>query len=315
MNQTSHDYYDHPVFSPHRLRLMTPAITTLSDTLHRWLWTGCTGGFVTGSARIGKTTAMLTLLSTLRTRGGSGIPTEYVSIPVRDQRTVLSVFRNLCWSAQLPVKERDRTDHLSERYVHYLVDRAVEARCQYIVLIVDEMQHLVANQFNAFAELYDTLRLLDVTLMVVFVGNDQESTGLLEQVETSRYAHIRGRFFTQSLTYRGLISKEQVEVCLQQYDDMRYPLDGPTYTEFFLPQAVEGGWKLASLSSNIWRIFRHYQSNYQIESWGMQYFTAAVNTLLTDFLTYHGIDEFDDEMMHECIRMSGLVTGLVTERA
>lgn len=312
MSEPPCDYYDHPVFHPSRLRLHTPAMATLSDDLHRWLWTGCTGGYITGEARIGKTTAILALRSTLRTRGALPIPTEYVSIPMRDQKTVVSVFRNLCWSAKLPVKTNDRADHLSDRYVHYLIDRSVESKCPYVVLIVDEMQHLVASQFNAFAEIYDTLRLIDINLMVIFVGNDQESNSLLEQVETSHYAHVRGRFFTQSLKYRGLASKEQVKDCLRQYDALRYPDDGHTYTAFFLPQAAENGWQLASLSADLWRIFHEYQSAYHIESWGMQYFTAAINTLLTDFLAHHGIEAFDDDMVHECIRMSGLVPALVT---
>jgi len=311
MKQPAHDYYDHPVFHPNRLRLKTEAMKKLNEDLHRWLWTGATGGLITGGARVGKTTALLELSNRLYTRAKVAVPAYYVSVPDRDQRTIVSVFRHLCWSANLRVKRNDRADHLADRYVHFIVDKAVETGCSNAVLIVDEMQRLVASQLNAFAELYDKLLLLDVSLTVIFVGNDPECWRLIEQIETSQYAHIHGRFFTQGLSIQGLTSKAQVQSCLNQYDKLHYPENGPAYTEYFLPEAAKNGWRLSSLSSDIWRVFSSYKKDYQVESWGMKYFTATINTLLSDFLPHHGVEQFDDDMVHECIRISGLVPSLV----
>ena len=311
MRQGPCDYYDHPVFYTDRLRLATPARKALIDDLHRWLWTGATGGLIIGAARVGKTTALLSLADDLRTRDNVPVPVYYVSIAHRDQRTVLSVFRQLCWSVNLRVADRDRADHLSDRFAHYLADQSVERRCRYAVLIVDEMQRLSPLQFGPFAELYDKLRLLNIALMVVFVGNDQECADLIVHIERPRYAHIYGRFFTQRVAFRGLTSRQQVETCLSQYDTLRYPAEGPTYTAYFLPEAVQAGWRLVSLSGDIWRIFHTYQTTHRIDAWGMQYFTATVNTLLTDFLPHAGVESFDDDMVHECIRISGLIPSLV----
>lgn len=311
MGQPHIDYYDHPVFHPNRLRLETPAMKRIGEEVHRWLWTGATGGAIIGAARVGKTTALRALVSQLRTRGNEPIPSHYVTIPNRDQRTILSIFRQLCLSAKLRVTPRDRADHLADRFVYYIADRAVEADCQYAVLVVDEMQRLWPAQFNPFAELYDKLSLLDINLTVLFVGNDQECQHLFEQIEQPAYAHIRGRFFTHSTAFPGLTTKEQMKGCLAQYDHLRYPADGPTYTAYFLPDAVQDGWRLTVLSGAMWRVFREYQKNYHITSWGMQYFTAAVNTLLIDFLPRYGVEDVDDELLHECIRISGLVPDLV----
>ncbi len=52
MEQSNHDYYDHPVFNPNRLRLKTEAMKKLNEDIHRWLWTGATGGLITGGARV-----------------------------------------------------------------------------------------------------------------------------------------------------------------------------------------------------------------------------------------------------------------------
>ncbi|WP_070988551.1 ATP-binding protein [Halofilum ochraceum] len=311
MDRSARDFYDHPVFQHDRLHLETPAIQGLRDELHRWLWTGATGGLILGAARVGKTTAVRTLASQLRARDNTPIPVYYVSMPLRDQHTVMTVFRQLCWSVGLRSANHDRADHLADRFLHYIADRAVESDSRYAVLIVDEMQRLTPLQFGPFAELHDRLRLLDMALTHFFVGNDQESSELLEACEQPRYAHIHGRFFAQRTTFPGLTSREQVHFCLSQYDRLRYPADGPTYTGYFLPEAEQQGWRLASLAGDLWRVFREYQTAYAIDSWGMQYFVATVNTLLTDFLADLGVEAFDDEMVHECVRISGLVPALV----
>lgn len=301
----------HPVFDPNRLYLETPAINQLSDTLKRWLWIGATGGVILGASRAGKSTALRTLASRLVTRDGTPIPVAYIQTPSRDQRTIMSIFRALCWGAELRVQPRDTADHLSDRFLHYLADRACDAQCHQTVLFVDEMQRLVPTQFQAFAELHDKLWWLGIRLTVIFVGNDQESDDLLQTVTTRDYAHIRGRFFTRTASFQGLTSKADVEACLAQYDTLRYPTGGPTYVEYFLPEAVKSGWRLASLSRDFWRKFQEYNKTYQIGAWGMQYFTATANTLLTDFLPVYGVDQFEDEMLEQCIEMSGLVPSLV----
>jgi len=303
--------FDHPVLEPLRLRFETPAMKQLSEELHRWLWTGATGGLIYGTSRVGKSIAVQMLATQLYTRGKVKIPVYYFSLHGRDQRTITSVFRNLCYDANLRVTNRDPADHLSDRFVHYIADKAVEANCRNAILIVDEMQRLRLNQFDPFAELYDKLLLLDISLTVIFVGNDPECWTLVEQIENPKYAHIRGRFFTQGIQFLGLTSEKQVKSCLSKYDKLRYPENGPTYVEYFLPEATRKGWCLASLSGEFWRVFREYQRNYHIESWGMKFFTSATNTLLSDYLVRYGIDNFDDDIMHECIRISGLIPNLV----
>lgn len=307
-------YYEHPVFDPLRLHLHTPAMTRLADEAHRWLWTGITGGLIYGAARTGKTTAVDGLAAQLHTRGNVKIPVYRISVPRRDQSTVMSIYRHLCWSVHLRESPRDRADHLSERLIHYIADRAVEAECQQAVLVVDEMQRLHVEQFDAFAELYDNLKRFEnppVLLTTLFVGNDPECWDLVEHIQQPRYSHIRGRFFTQGIEFLGLTSIKEVEHCLAQYDTLRYPADGPTYTENFLPDAFIKGWRLASWSSDIWRVFRSYQQSYHIRSWGMQYFTTAINALLTDYLPRSGVEQFSDEIMHACIALSELVPSLV----
>ncbi len=311
MKTAQADYYDHPVFVAEELHIQTQAMKRMSEVVHQWLWNSTTGGLILGTPRSGKTRSVRSLQHGLYTRGKVFVPSYYIGIPPRDKSTITSVFRQLCLGEGLRVTRRDVADDLSDRYISYLYDKSTEHNCRDAVLFVDEMQRLVPRQFNAFAEVYDKLTPMGVNLMVVFIGNDQESSDMIKVIQSRKFAHIHGRFFTQGYTFRGLTSKDEIYQCLNQYDKLRYPRKGPTYTAFFLPKAVKKGWKLASISSDLWRVFRVYQKNYDIDSWGMKFFTITVNTLLADFLPAYGVEAFNDKMVHESIRISGLIPSLV----
>ncbi|TNE95041.1 MAG: ATP-binding protein [Gammaproteobacteria bacterium] len=307
------DYDNHPVFKHNEVFLETAPFTELKNKLHQWLWTGATGGVILGSARSGKSMAceQLATKPLLWTRGNIAIPTYYLSIAKRDKPTIRAIFRLLCSRYSLRTAPTDRTDDLSDRFIHYLTDGAAQAQCSRVVLIVDEMQRLTMEQFGPFTELYDRLRLLGLSLLVVFVGNEQESNKTLRMITHSEYAHLRGRFFIHGHHFSGLRTREDVEQCLAQYDRLRYPDEGPTYTEFFVPEAFRTGWRLASLSGILWRVFRQYQKNYQIPDWGMQYFASTVSVLLRDYLSKNRVELCDEDMIDACFQVSGLVASPV----
>ena len=308
---TSELYYEHPIFNPLSLHLDTPMMHEIHDEITRWLWTGATGGVIYGAARSGKTTALVNIGKKLRLRSGQLIPSFYLSVPTRDQKTITSVLRHICDSAELPYTKFAVADSLAKMFLHHVIDATEINQCRRVLLIVDEMQRLKTAQFNVFAEMYDELRQLGILLTVIFIGNDPECWNVINALDHKRHAHILGRFFIQVVPYSGIRSEEGVRACLREYDTLKFPEDGPTYTEFFLSEPFAQGYRLTSLSSDLWRVFREYQLEYKLESWGMQYFTTIVNTLLSDMLPTHGCDSFCDEMIHECIKISGLVPSVV----
>lgn len=304
--------YDHPVLQPWKLVLDTPAMTQLRHDLNQWLWTGIPGAVVAGPARVGKTTAIERVFWNMVDRSNRPVPVFRVSIPLRDQSTMVSVYRQLCFSANLKVLRRDTADQLADRFIHYVSDAMHEADVVQAALVVDECQRLTPRQFNAFAELYDKLRLNDRILLIVFVGNDTETWSLLDGMDPSYFAHLHGRFFRIRRNYRGIASAEEVKYCLAQYDRLRHPpKTGPTFVAHYLPDAVNNGFRLASAASLFWRVFRGFQKQYRFDSWGMQSFSITTNTLLSDFLPRYGADALDEEMVEEAIRMSCLVPSLV----
>lgn len=261
-----------------------------------------------GASQVGKTTALVTLREGLITRDHRRVPTFYVSIPDRDTKTITSVLRALCHSAQLPLTGREVADTLSDRFVHVLVDTVHEHQVNVVVLMIDEVQRLHMSQFNVFAELSDKLRLLGIDLLVLFVGNDSECDPMLERVHSPQYAHIFGRFFRQTSSFQGLQSAKEVSQVLDQYDTLRHPSQGgPTYTEWALPEAVANGWQFAELSHDLWRCYRAQAKEFQLSAWGMGDFVISANALLIDYLPGIGVHRVDDEILTECIQLAGVL--------
>lgn len=307
---------DHPLYNPLSLFLRTSEIDRLSETLTQWLWTGQTGGFIKGKPRVGKSTALKMLSDELHTRTGKPIPSHVFTVPPRDKGTIQAIYRNLCISADIKLTSSRlrNTDALFEDFFHYLMDMALITKSKRVLLFVDEMQRLTVDQIEVFAELHDLAGERDVLLTVVFTGNDTQCDKLIERIKTRERELVHKRFFTQELSFTGLRSLKDVRDCLGQYDKLRFPTQtGPTYTQAVLPDEFASGFRLKSLSSIIWDVFREHQRALKLEAWAMKYFTTAISTLLVDYLPEFGVDNFCEETVERCIEVSGLIPSVVEE--
>ena len=194
---------DLPLLSPLTPTLQTAPATELFQKLTQWLWTGKVGAIVTGPARVGKTTALETVGRQLRDRRDRPVPVFISSVDRLDHPTVKSLNWQLCADAGIKTTQRQTSYQLSTMFAHGLLDSADRAGVGQIVLLVDECQRLTPDQFDAFADLYNKLRVKKRLLLTVFVGNDQETGRLADTMSSSAYAHIRGRFFREHLTFHG----------------------------------------------------------------------------------------------------------------
>lgn len=304
---------NHPLYHPLKLRIRTPAVNQLHETLTQWLWTGAIGGFIEGPPRTGKTTALKILSSVLITRYGKPIPCHTISVGPKDKRTIQGLYRNLCISAGIGIHDSRSTnsDIYLEPLFHFLNDLATKAQSDHVVLFVDEMQRLHIDQIEAFASLHDLMATNDIYLSVFFTGNDTECDTLIRQIKDRSRRHIEGRFFKRKTLFNGIRSKIDLEKCLEQYDMLRFPENsGPTYTESCLPMDVKMGFRLKALAPEMWACFRGIQKDYGVTSWGMQYFASTIMTLLLDYLPHHGVKAFCPEMLERCIEVSGLLTDI-----
>jgi type II secretory pathway predicted ATPase ExeA len=302
---------EHPLLQPKGVHFETPAFATLVDTLTEWLWSGTTGGFIVGDPRIGKSWAARSLTNRLKLRDGRAVPVFYMSIVDRDTKTIAEVPRRACIDQDLPIKGRATADLLSEQFLTHVCDVQIEAGTRTAVLIVDEFDHLIPRQFNAFAELFNRMDQLHRTMMTVFIGNKAEALKLLESMTGNEYRRIRGRFFKRFSEYHGIRNREELTSLMRQYDTLRYPKNGPTYCGKFLPKAVDAGWRFAGLSKDLWRIYAEIAKSCDLESWGLEYVVGTLNILVTDLFPRYGCLNVEDELLREAILLTHVADDFV----
>ncbi|MCR8916043.1 ATP-binding protein [Marinobacter panjinensis] len=308
---TSIDLLGHPLLTVKGVQFQTRAFDKLVEVLTEWLWSGATGGFIVGAPRIGKSWSARSLTNRLRLRDGKVVPVFYMSIVDRDIKSIAEVPRRACIDHQLPITGRANADRLAEQFLTHVCDVQTEAGVRTSILIVDEFDHLIPRQFNAFAELFNRLDQLHRMIMVVFIGNKAEARKLLEAMTGGAYKRIRGRFFQRFHEYHGIRTRDELTALMTQYDTLRYPENGPTYCATFLPEAVNGGWRLAGLSKDLWRQYAEIAKACELRSWGMEYVIGTLNILVTDLLPYYGWKDVDDELLREAVLITHVADDFV----
>lgn len=311
---SSDDDFAHPIFSATHFRIQTKAVVELKENLTRLVWTGATGAALLGFSRAGKTTALLLMEDQIKARNGHQMPILFYSAHRRDQHTIRALYESIYKHLGLDYRRNEKMETLVANLLMHLAETARSRHLDRVVMLIDEAQRLAIEQIDVFAELDDRLRKeYSIALICLFVGNLEQMGRLLEEVKKGQNEHIEGRFFRQILRFTGLRSVDDVRFCLEQYDQLRFPKKGPTYTEHFLPEAYTQGFRLASLAESMWSEYQRCKHEWHLNDWPMESFIRAVNTLLTDYLHTFGTEEYSAEMFRKCINISGLRPGITLD--
>ncbi|MEJ1343138.1 MAG: ATP-binding protein [Candidatus Sedimenticola sp. (ex Thyasira tokunagai)] len=302
----------HPIFDEDMFRLITPEIEQLQRKVTELIYLNATGAAIIGFSRAGKTIALESLCGNIYSRTGNLVPVKRYSVHRRDQKSIKQLFQNIFKKFNLYYKPRESLEEFIDTLTIHLAELAHTYQSRNVLFVVDEAQRLKVDQIDVFSELYDELkRVHSIVLTVVFVGNKGQLGTLLREVVDSCNEHIEGRFFRRIIEFHGIRNAQEVRTCLSQYDKLKYPEHtGPTYTEHFLREDFENGFRLADCTEGMWDTFHEHQKKLKINEWGMEYFTQAVKVLLVDYLPKYGISEFSNEMVKLCIDASTLESDL-----
>ena len=301
----------HPIWDTMRFPFATPAISKLKSEICLWANSGITGGVVLGDGRTGKSISIGMIKEAIKLNNtNQTLPSITYRAKKRDKRTIAQCYRNLYRITGEKDKKGYSVEDMMDQIVCYILDLAAMHSNRQVLLFVDEFQRMTLDQLIVFAELQDELLGDYKALLNVFLfGNTDESDHILEQVKTPQYNFLQGRFFIQKYVFRGITNKDELSKCLRQYDTLRFPdIDGPTYTEHFLPEAFKSGWRLENLADLIWKTYLRVKKPERRTSWGMKYFTGTIAPLLSGYLKKEGVNRVNEAMVYRAIQASGLIT-------
>jgi type II secretory pathway predicted ATPase ExeA len=114
-----------------------------------------------------------------------------------------------------------------------------------VLFLIDEGQYLSLEQLIGLKALMESLISKGLSPFVLLFGQP-EILALKKDLIALGQTSLVDRFFLNLFRLRGLLLKE-VEPVLKNFDTHRWPKeDGPTYTQFFLPDLWNRGTTLAS---------------------------------------------------------------------
>jgi len=312
------DQEQHPMHNPIDLVIKTPMMDQLIKHLKSVLFDQDSGACLLGGHRIGKTTAVEEIQKLLNQQSDLPVYCHYFSVDTLEAKSIKQMYKLFCYQENIKLKNGSDGLQMRELIIHRIVDRFLLSGRKQVVLFIDELQRLSTQQLQALASLHDIFRKMKVNLCIVFVGNTVPSQTVLNAADRKSNKLIYGRFFEHQKAIYGIRSKDDLKACLSEFDKLRFPEGGPSYTQHFVHGDAPKDWKLASLSDLIWDVYvkqfwpkikdRH-------ESFGMKYFIIMVRKLLMLHLNNQWTDDpvALREMVSSAIRQSRIVAEKVQE--
>lgn len=203
---------------------------------------------------------------------------------------------------KLPWKRRELLRLIQER----LIEGST------VALFCDEAQRLSRDSYEWLRDVHDQLAHQGIRMVTFLVGQPQ-LLGIKAQYQMDGQEQIVARFMIEQLQFNGIGDASDVATCLAGYDMTRYPERvGPTFTEYFLPEAYAGGLTLQLSASHLWNAFVRAHASAQLSGRPeiqMDYFTRAVEALLIEAPHFDHRDLVLDELRWaRAVEQSGYVS-------
>lgn len=269
----------HPILEKN-YRIPTPVLLRTYALIRERVWMKRTGIYLFAKPRMGKTTCAEEVHSLLLVE----FPKLHV-IKVDARRTLRPseshMFRLLL----------EAVDHaLSYRVSPTVLFQNVKADIQvklaarggtHFVLIIDEMDRLSDVDLEQLLAINNALRREKISMTTIAFAQPEikdKVTGLM----TRGQHQLLARFLAEPIPFEGCSSARDLHEILNSYDvASEYPENsGISYTNFFVPQAFQTGFRLTDCSSRIWKVLFNSLGSHTHNGVPMEHVCLTIEHLL-----------------------------------
>lgn len=272
--------HSHPILS-REYRLNTPALLAVIQNACFKVLMRKTGVVYTGEPRIGKTVCCEALLEEIPKR----FPNVYVAMMPATNKDISSpryssIVHQLIEQEGILPKARTTFIQRQSMLLERLKTRAEARNAKQIVLLIDELSRLSIADFNQLADIYNKLRADKITMTVISFAMPSIAKVVVDFLRNDD-RHIIGRFLSDIRPLHGVTTAAQLNQVLKLYDDCtEEKLLGNSFTRNVLPQAYAGGFRLASLTGDVWREMSRVAAGKYVNNLPMEHVAQVVAYLL-----------------------------------
>lgn len=234
--------------------LFTPPISRMGEIIGQWLDDQVDGATIYGPSRFGKSSGVDNWLQTLLSqRYGGHVPLVIWSHVESGTQSVGRFHAHLLLSSRHELAKVTRSP-LDRQ--HMLVERWVELAMQggghFLVLVIDEAQHMTQREWLWLVELHSLMEKERIRLCVFSIASLQffdEPVGMA----LSGGAHVAARFMLSSERFHGIGDVDELRFVLSGYDcGTEWPKgSGISFTTGLAQKAWNEGFRMADLAENL----------------------------------------------------------------
>ncbi|MDM0118109.1 ATP-binding protein [Variovorax sp. J22R133] len=265
-------------------RIATPAIQAFSDLVNRCLRYHITGALTYGPSRIGKTRA-IEYLRLLLAQTHPRITTYHAQAEHKPRHAEGPFLANLLEAVGYPDPASGNNSTKRMRLINKIKEACSRNGSGTAVLFCDEAQRYDEHEYEWLRDVHDHLDRLQIRLFTFLVGQ-QELLAVKTAMQHARKTQIVSRLMVEELAFFGIRNVRDVATCLNGYDETRFPRASEwSFTRFYLPRAVQGGYRLVHDSELLWSAFEHLHHKHGLPGAleiPMESFTRAVEIVLKD---------------------------------
>ena len=265
-------------------RIATPAIQAFYDLVVRCLRYRITGALAYRPPRIGKTRA-IEYLRLLLAETHPKITTYHAQAEHKPRHAEGPFFANLLDAVGHPAPDSGSNPAKRMRLVNKIKEACARNGSGTVVLFCDEAQRYDENEYEWLRDVHDHLDRLQIRLFTFLVGQ-QELLSVKTALQRARKTQIVARLMVEELAFHGVRDVGEAATCLAGYDETSFPRGSEwSFTRFYVPQAVDGGYRLADDAALLWDAFdrlHHKQGLPGEVEIPMESFTRAVEIVLKD---------------------------------
>ncbi len=238
--------FHHPVVA-RSVYIVTAPIVEMFRAVSRVVFLRETGCCFVGTPGIGKTCALQVVEAMLTARW----PKLYVVRHDTHNRQIPSIrafFKHFL--ATLKHHElKGETFDLRLRLVNWLLDEARSSGLGLVVLMIDEAQKMLLQDFEFLKDVYNDLSKEGVQLITILMAQEPQFSSVVKQLKHARRIDLVDRFTTRILPFRAYNSLEDLQEILGFIDSAVFPDNSETtWTEFYFPRAFANGFRMLQQS-------------------------------------------------------------------
>lgn len=249
-------YANHPVVDD-LIAFPTPPLIRATETMIHIIGSGGRGGAFTAFPGFGKTRAITYCCERL--------PEVFPNMPIvsfhahnESHQTSSKFFEWLYERTVFEIKAARTPRKIRDMLVRAWFLEAASRRSRKLICFGDEMQRWTANEFTWLIDISNDLESMGIRMTSILFAQQQFAHNRSIFLRDGR-GDILGRFMSRWFTFGGIESALELKEVFHCYDDAEHgeypPGSNCSYTRFFMPQAFEAGWRLASCAGNCWEIF------------------------------------------------------------